>query len=163
MLLECSFPFLHSPTGHSLCLERQSANFLALWTRFLEKSFSMDEGEAWFQDVSSTLYLSCTSYLLLLHQLHLRLLGIRSWSLRTPGLEQALVTFISGQGLPPCQLLFLLQVLTHIPLNQAEIPPLSSASCVHRTAMRASFLAAAGRCLSSSLGILGCTVSWHTG
>uniref|UniRef100_A0A8C2RJ52 Dedicator of cytokinesis TPR repeats region domain-containing protein n=1 Tax=Capra hircus TaxID=9925 RepID=A0A8C2RJ52_CAPHI len=54
-------------------------------------------------------------------------------------------------------------VLTHIPLNQAEIPPLSSASCVHRTAMRASFLAAAGRCLSSSLGILGCTVSWHTG
>ena len=85
-------------------LEQQSPNFLAPWTRFLEKIFSMDEGEVWFQDVSSTLHVLCTLYLLLLHQLHLRLLGIRSWRLRTPGLEQTLLIFISRQGLPPCQL-----------------------------------------------------------
>ena len=40
----------------------------------------------WFKDDSSTLHLLCTLFLLLLHQLHLRSSGIRSWSLGTPAL-----------------------------------------------------------------------------
>ena len=38
----------------------------------------------WFQDDSSALHLLCTLFLLLLHQLHLRSSGIRSWRLGTP-------------------------------------------------------------------------------
>ena len=44
------------------------------------------EGGGCFRDDSSTLYLLCTLFLLLLHQLHLRSLGIRSWRLGTPDL-----------------------------------------------------------------------------
>ena len=43
-------------------------------------------GWRWFKDDSSTLHLLCTLFLLLLHQLHLRSSGIRSWSLGTPAL-----------------------------------------------------------------------------
>ena len=39
--------------------------------------------ERWFQDVSSTLHLLCTLFILLLHQIHLRSLGIRSQRLGT--------------------------------------------------------------------------------
>ena len=39
----------------------------------------------WFQDGSSTLHSSCISFLLLLHQFHLRSSGIRSQKLGTPG------------------------------------------------------------------------------
>jgi len=46
-------------------------------------SFSMDGGGV---DDLSTLHLLCTLFLLLLHQLHLRLSGIRSQRLRTPDL-----------------------------------------------------------------------------
>ena len=43
----------------------------------MEDNFSMDQGQGgWFGDDSSTLWL-------LLYQLHLRLSGIRSWSLGT--------------------------------------------------------------------------------
>ena len=44
------------------------------------------ELEKWgrFQDDSSALHLLCTLFLLLLHQLHLRSSGIRSWRLGTP-------------------------------------------------------------------------------
>ena len=45
------------------------------------------EGE-WFQDDSSPLRLLCTLFLLLLHQLHLRSSGIRSWRLGTLVLKQ---------------------------------------------------------------------------
>ena len=40
-------------------------------------------GQGWFGDDSSTLHGLCTLFLLL-HQLHLRSSGIRSWSLGTP-------------------------------------------------------------------------------
>ena len=43
----------------------------------------------WFQDDSSTLHLLCPLFLLLLHQLHLRSSGIRSWKLVTPVLERS--------------------------------------------------------------------------
>lgn len=38
--------------------------------------FSTDEAGGWFQDVSSALHLSCTLFLLLLHQLCLRSSGV---------------------------------------------------------------------------------------
>ena len=41
----------------------------------------------WFQDVSSMLHLLCILLLILLHQLHFRSLGIRSWRLGTPVLQ----------------------------------------------------------------------------
>ena len=41
----------------------------------------------WFLDDSSSLHLLCTSFLLLLHQLHLRSSDIRSQRLGTPGLQ----------------------------------------------------------------------------
>ena len=61
-------------------------NLLAL--RFVKMVFPWTGVGGWFWDDSSTLYLFCTLFLLLLHQLHLRSLGIRSWSLSTPDLEQ---------------------------------------------------------------------------
>ena len=39
--------------------------------------------EGWFADDSSELHLLCTLFLLLLHQLHIRSSGIRSWRLGT--------------------------------------------------------------------------------
>ena len=54
------------------------------------------EGE-WFQNDSSTLHLLCTLFLLLLHQLHLRSSGIRSWSLGTPALAHSLGDFAHGK------------------------------------------------------------------
>ena len=45
-------------------------------------------GGWWFQDDSSLLHVLGTFFLLLLHQLHLRSSGIRSWRLRTPILEK---------------------------------------------------------------------------
>ena len=51
-----------------------------LWTRVVG-------GGWWFQDDSSALQLLCTLFLLLMHQLYLRSSGIRSWRLRTPGLN----------------------------------------------------------------------------
>ena len=50
----------------------------------MEDNFSMDREEwEWFGDDSNTLHSLCTLFLLLLHQLHLRLLGIRFWRLGT--------------------------------------------------------------------------------
>ena len=56
--------------------------------RFCERQFLLPEwGEGgWFGDDSSALHLSCPLFLLLLHQLHLRSSGIRSWMLGTPAL-----------------------------------------------------------------------------
>ena len=62
-------------------------NFLAPGTSFMEDNSSTDWRQGWFQDDSSTLYLLCTSFLLLLCQLHLRSSGIRSWRLGTVALE----------------------------------------------------------------------------
>ena len=57
---------------------------MALGTSFMEHNFSMDQGQGgWFGDDSSTLWLLCILFLLLLYQLHLRLSDIISWSLWT--------------------------------------------------------------------------------
>ena len=56
----------------------------------MEDDFSMDLGwetKGWFQDDSRASHLLCTLFPLLLHQLHLRSLGVfRSWGLGTPGI-----------------------------------------------------------------------------
>ena len=48
--------------------------------------FPWNGGRCWFRDDSSALHLLCTLFLLLLHQLHLRLSGIRSQYLGIPSL-----------------------------------------------------------------------------
>ena len=63
---------------------QQSPTFWAPGTGFVEDNFSTDWVGWWFPDDSSTLHLLCTLFLLLLHQLHLRSSGIRSWRLETP-------------------------------------------------------------------------------
>ena len=50
-------------------------------------------GGGWFQDDSSALHLSCTLFLLLLHQFHLRSSGIRSWRLGASALSKVCVLF----------------------------------------------------------------------
>ena len=57
--------------------------------QFCGRQLSTDggRGRGWFQDDSSALDLLCILFLLLLHQLHLRSSGIRSWRLRTPALD----------------------------------------------------------------------------
>ena len=59
-----------------------SPTFLAPGT-CLWKTVFPRQGGSCFQDDSSTLYLLCTLFLFLLHQLHLRSSGIRSQSLGT--------------------------------------------------------------------------------
>ena len=52
----------------------------------MENDFSMDQGaEGSFQDDSSTLHLSCTLFIFLLYEFHLRSSGIRLQRLGTPG------------------------------------------------------------------------------
>ena len=63
-----------------------SPTFLVPGTSFMEGSFSIDWGHkgcSWFGDDSSTLYLLCTLFPLLLYQLHLRSSGIRYQRLGT--------------------------------------------------------------------------------
>ena len=52
-------------------LRQQSPTVLALGTSSTEDNFSINKGQEWFWDDSSTLHLLCTLFLLLLHQLHL--------------------------------------------------------------------------------------------
>ena len=71
-----------------LLLEQRSPTFSAPGTDLMVDSFPTSwGGSGWFWDDSSTLHLLCTLFLLLLHQLHLRSSGIRSWRLGTPALE----------------------------------------------------------------------------
>ena len=49
--------------------------------------FPRTRGSGWFGDDSSTSYLLCIYFYYLLHQLHLKWLGIRSWRLQTLALE----------------------------------------------------------------------------
>ena len=74
---------------HICTLEQQYPTFLAPGTGLVEDNFSTDLG-----DDSSTLRLSCTLFLFLLHQRHLRKSGIRSQRLGTPALKNG------GRGLP---------------------------------------------------------------
>ena len=64
--------------GSVYSTEEWSPTFLASGTGFMEDSFSTDQGWGWFWDDSSALHLSCTLFLLLLHQLHLRSSGTGS-------------------------------------------------------------------------------------
>ena len=67
-------------------------NLFGTRNRFCGRQFSHGPGVGeWFRDDSSALNLLCTSLLLLLHQLHLRLSSVRCQRLRTPGLEHAWV------------------------------------------------------------------------
>ena len=76
---------LHLLCGVTCALEQRSPIFLAPGTGFVKGNSIMDWGwEGWFGDDSSTLDLLCTSFLLLLHQLHLR---ASSWRLGTLTLE----------------------------------------------------------------------------
>ena len=53
----------------------------------LGRQFSTDWGRGWFWGDSRALHLLSILFLLLLHQLHLRSSGIRSWRLGTPALS----------------------------------------------------------------------------
>ena len=57
----------------------------------------MGSGREWIQDDSITLHLLCILFLLLLHQLHLRLSGIKFWRFGTPCLKEVLENL--GKGL----------------------------------------------------------------
>ena len=73
-------------------LGQPSPSFLAPGTGFIGDNFSTDLGRGeWFQDDSRALYLSCTSFLLLLHQLHFSLSGIHSQRLGTPELRETII------------------------------------------------------------------------
>ena len=68
--------------------KQQSSTFLAPETSFMADNSSMDQGSrGWFWDDSSTSHSLYILFLFLLHQLHLRSSGIRSWRLGTSGLE----------------------------------------------------------------------------
>ena len=86
--------------NHKACDLKGPPTCLAPGAGFMEDSSSPDqrwEGGEQFLDDSSTLHLLCALFLLLLHQLHLRSLGIRSWNLGTPGLEDILVLLTKWQ------------------------------------------------------------------
>ena len=57
----------------------------------------MGSGREWIQDNSITLHLLCILFLLLLHQLYLRLSGIKFWRFGTPCLKEVLENL--GKGL----------------------------------------------------------------
>jgi len=69
-------------------VSQQPPTFWAPGSGFVEDNFfhGLSEG-GWFGDDSSTLHLLCTLFLLLLHLLHLRSSGIRSWRLGTPAVS----------------------------------------------------------------------------
>ena len=76
-------------------LGQPSPIYLAPGTGFIGDNFSTDLGRGeWFQDDSKALYLQCTSFLLLLHQLHFSLLSISSQRLGTPELRETIISVL---------------------------------------------------------------------
>lgn len=74
--------------GAKDALELWSPTFLAPEISFKEDNFSTDQGGGgWLGDDSGALHSLCTLFLLLLHQLHLRPLGIRPRGWETPPLN----------------------------------------------------------------------------
>ena len=74
---------------HYSCLENLSHQGSPV-----KDSFSTDGVGGWFWKDSSALHLLCTLFLLLLHQLHLRLSGTRSQRLGTPGLVERQMNWV---------------------------------------------------------------------
>ena len=72
--------------------------FLAPGTYFMETIFPRTREGGWFGDDSRALHLLCTLFLLLLHQLHLRSSGTKSWRLGTPGLMNTSLFLHSPRG-----------------------------------------------------------------
>ena len=72
--------------------------FLAPGTYFMETIFPWTQVGGWFGEDSRALHLLCTLFLLLLHQLHLRSSGTKSWRLRTPGLMNTSLFLQSPRG-----------------------------------------------------------------
>ena len=72
---------------------QRSSTLLAPGTGFMEDSVSTDGDGRWLGDDASLLYLLCTLFLLL-HQLHHRSSGIRSWRLGTPNWSGLLVSLL---------------------------------------------------------------------
>ena len=68
-------------------LRQRSPMFLAPGTSFVEDNFPMAQGGVEFQDDSRTCHLLCSLFLLLLHQVHLIIPGIRSRRLGPPELR----------------------------------------------------------------------------
>ena len=71
--------------------------------------FSKDQVGGWLGDDSSTSYLLCTLFELLLHQLHLRSSGIRPQRLGTPVLQCPVYSRDSGGLMLMVSRLFLLR------------------------------------------------------
>ena len=69
------------------CFVQQQSPSFSTADCFVEDNFSMGWGGGWFQNDSSSLHLLCTLFLLFLHQLHLRSLGMRSWRQGTSALH----------------------------------------------------------------------------
>ena len=87
--------------------------------KFYEREFFHElEKGGWFQDDSSALHLLCTLFLLLLHQLHLRSSGIRSWRLGTP-----LSAISPGHGYQVTEASSLFACHYLEPSNKRIIPP----------------------------------------
>ena len=74
---------------HYYCLENSSYQGSPV-----KDSFSLDGVGGCFWKDSSALHLLCTLFLLLLYQLHLRLLGTRSQRLGTPGLMERQMNWV---------------------------------------------------------------------
>ena len=75
-----------------LPLEQQSPTFLHQEPVSRKTVFPRSRGGVGMvRDDSSALHLLCTLFLLLLHELHIRSAGSRSWRLGTPALGQSLL------------------------------------------------------------------------
>ena len=85
--------YRHSNVKSGICFKEsvlglQSPNFLALGMGFMEDNFSMDRWKWGGFRMIWVNYIYCALCLLLLHQLHFRLSGIRSQRLRTSALGE---------------------------------------------------------------------------
>ena len=77
-----------------ISLKQQSPTFLALGPVSWKTIFPPPGVGGWFGDDSSALHLLWILFLLLLHHLHLRSSGIKSWRLGTPGSSHHGVVFV---------------------------------------------------------------------
>ena len=89
-------------TSHDPLMISWSTSCQQFWHRgpiIWKTIFPRMRSGGWFHDDSNALCLLCNVFLLLLHHLHLRSSGIRSWRLGTPEIENVWGTHISVAGL----------------------------------------------------------------